>query len=59
MHKTSRLPLTDRHLFLFGPLVHWFARCEATMDAPISAVCGASHADVMLLTCRLDFGDHD
>jgi hypothetical protein len=56
MPDASRLPLTDRHLFLFGSIIHWFARYEGTMEAVMSAVCGASHADVMLLTRRLDFG---
>ncbi|GEM_PF-1088435 len=47
--------LTGQHLRLFGSIVHWFARHEILIEDVMSAVSGASRADVMLLTRRLDF----
>jgi hypothetical protein len=48
--------LTTRHLTLFGAIVQWFARHEVLMDDVMSKVSGASRADIMLLSRRLDFG---
>jgi hypothetical protein len=42
--------LTERHLMLFGTIVHWFARYEVLMQQIIATVIGSHLADVMLLT---------
>ncbi|WP_019448217.1 hypothetical protein [Cupriavidus sp. BIS7] len=55
MPERSEDCLTEQHLRLFGGIVHWFARHEILMEDVMSAVSGASRADVMLLTRRLDF----
>jgi hypothetical protein len=47
--------LTDRHLLVFGTIVHWFARYEQLMEEIIAAVAGSDSASIMLLTRGLDF----
>ena len=45
--------LTERHLMLFGTIVHWFARYEVLMQRIMATVTGSRMADVMLLTKTL------
>lgn len=49
--------LTERHLMLFGTIVHWFARYEVLMQQIIATVIGSRSADVMLLTKHLTLGE--
>ncbi|MGD0850376.1 hypothetical protein [Bradyrhizobium sp.] len=45
--------ITERHLLLFGTIVHWFARYEVLMQRIMATVTGSHLADVMLLTKTL------
>jgi hypothetical protein len=55
MTENSLNCLTDRHLLLFGTIIHWFARYELLMQAVIANVAGSDLAAVMLVTRDLDF----
>ena len=57
MSFTSSDCLTERHLMLFGTIVHWFARYEVLMQRIIATVIGTHSADVMLLTKHLTLGE--
>jgi hypothetical protein len=48
--------LTERHLLLFGTIIHLFARYELLMQEIMATVAGSDSAAVMLLTRSLDFG---
>jgi hypothetical protein len=47
--------LTERHLLLFGTIIHWFARYERLMLEISATVAGSDYAAMMLLTRGLDF----
>lgn len=47
--------VTERHLLLFGTIIHWFARYERLMTEISAKVAGSNYAAVMLLTRGLDF----
>jgi hypothetical protein len=47
--------LTERHLLLFGTIIHWFAHYERLMLEISATVAGSDYAAVMLLTRGLDF----
>jgi hypothetical protein len=49
--------LTERHLMLFGTIVHWFARYEVLLQHIISTIIGSHVADVVLLTKTLSLGE--
>jgi len=55
MDKAQRDSLTERHLLLFGTIIHWFARYELLMQEVMAAVAGCDGASIMLLTRGLDF----
>jgi len=55
MRKSNQDCLTDRHLLLFGTIIHWFARYELLMQNMMAAVARTDAASVMLLTRGLDF----
>ena len=48
-------PLTERHLLLFGTIVHWFARYELLIHKLMANVIGTDANSIMLLTRSLDF----
>lgn len=47
--------VTERHLLLFGTIIHWFARYERLMTEISAKVAGSNYAAVMLLTRGLEF----
>ncbi len=47
--------LTERHLLLFGTIIHWFAGYERLILEISATVAGSDYAAVMLLTRGLDF----
>jgi hypothetical protein len=47
--------LTDRHLLLFGTILHGFARYERLISEISATVAGSDYAAVILLTRGLDF----
>jgi hypothetical protein len=49
--------LTERHLLLFGTIVHWFARYERLMADIMAGLTGADSVSVELMTGRLSFED--
>jgi hypothetical protein len=54
--KESTTCLTERHLFLFGTIVQWFARYELVMQKIMATVSHCDSASIMVLTRGLDFG---
>jgi hypothetical protein len=57
MSLTTSDCLTERHLMLFGTIVHWFARYEVIMQQIIATIIGSRSADVLLLTKHLTSGE--
>lgn len=47
--------LNERHLQLFGAIIHWFARYERLMLEMAAHVAGSDYAAILLLTRGLDF----
>jgi hypothetical protein len=55
MKKADLDCLTERHLLLFGKIIHWFARYEFLMQGVMATVTGSDSASIMLLTRGIDF----
>jgi hypothetical protein len=49
--------LTERHLLLFGTIVHWFARYELLMQQIMAVVLQVESGCILLLTRDLDFSE--
>jgi len=49
--------LTERHLLLFGTIVHWFARYELLMQQIMAVVAQVESGCILLLTRDLDFSE--
>ncbi len=49
--------LTERHLTLFGAIVHWLAQYEVLIQRITATVIGSHSADVMLLTKNMTLGE--
>jgi hypothetical protein len=49
--------ITERHLTLFGTIVHWFAQYEVLIQQIIATIIGSHLTDVMLLTKTLTTGE--
>lgn len=47
--------LSERHLFLFGAIIQWFARYELLMQETMATIIGSDTASVKILTSDLDF----
>lgn len=55
MRRDSADCLSERHLLLFGSIIHWFARYERLMLEIAASVAGSDYAAMLLLTRGLDF----
>ncbi|HLH50844.1 MAG TPA: hypothetical protein VKV96_16000 [Roseiarcus sp.] len=47
--------VTERHLFLFGSIINWFARYERLIAQAMAELAGADYVSVALMTRGLSF----
>lgn len=57
MNRSPSDCLTEKHLALFGAIIHWFARYEVLMQEVMATVAEGNAASIMILTRNLDFGE--
>jgi hypothetical protein len=57
MNDSEQDCLTERHIFLFGSTVHWFAQYEVLVQKVMARLAGNDLACITVLTRTLDFSE--